>query len=121
MGQAFAPVFRQQLALAGKDFDVGNLVEGDDVRLQPLQDGSRLFGGAGVRLLNLGRVGMFFFVERVVAGEQLARDVVGGVEQFFVGGDRWQGKRQQRGKQGFFHENTPVRKCGIVGHRPAAG
>ena len=60
MGQAFAPVFRQQLALAGKDFDVGNLVEGNDVRLQPLQDGSRLFGGAGVRLLNLGRVGMFF-------------------------------------------------------------
>ena len=48
MGQAFAPVFRQQLALAGKDFDVGNLVEGNDVRLQPLQDGGRLFGGTGV-------------------------------------------------------------------------
>ena len=80
MGKAFAPVFRQQLALAGKDFDVGNLVEGDDVRFQSLQNGGRLFGRAGVRLFDLRRVGVFFFVERVVAGEEFARDVVGGVQ-----------------------------------------
>ena len=79
VGEILLPVVGDE-AVLDQEVDVGDLVEGDDVGLQPLDDGARLLGGAGMRLVD-GDARMGGDERLVLGGEQLACDVVGGVEQ----------------------------------------
>ncbi|EHM55089.1 hypothetical protein HMPREF9080_00954 [Cardiobacterium valvarum F0432] len=101
MRQTFAPVFRQQFAFLREDINIGHLVEGDDVGFQPLQDGVRLFRGAGM-LLGDFHVRVFLLIQRVVLDKEFARDVVGGVEQLFISGKGRRALAERRRRGGFF-------------------
>ena len=49
-------------------------------------------------------VRMFFLIQRVVLDKEFARDVIGGVEQLFIGGKGRQGAGGKKGsEEDFFH------------------
>ena len=101
--QARLPVGRQQLALLGDRVDVGGERERDHVGLQAVDHRARLLAGAAVRGADLQRLaGLLFPLRgelRVDVGVELARRVVGDVEQFDVlrRGRTGQGQCEQRG------------------------
>ncbi len=65
--------------LLHQKIDIRYLVEGDDISFQTLNDGTRLLGGAGVRLIN--RDTRMQLDESLVLGcENLTGNIVGGVE-----------------------------------------
>ena len=84
VGQALGPVFGDQLAAFVQDVDVCYLIEGSYIGFQALNDGLGLLGRTGVGLVNFkGFTGLFLPVLlefHVVGGEQLAGNIVRGIE-----------------------------------------
>ena len=86
-----------------------DLVEGHDVGLEALEDRAGLLGGAGMGLVDRSRRRWPSAMKAsLICDEQLAGDVVGGVEQL-VGGLRRGGEGQgaeaecRREEEGEFH------------------
>ena len=83
--KAFLPVLRHGAHLVRERVDVVTQRQGDDIRIQTIHDGARLFAGAAVGLFDgEGVAGLFlpmFGEGGVELGVKLARRVVGDVEQ----------------------------------------
>ena len=108
IGESGRPVLRH-IAGPGQRIHVDHLVEGDHVRLQPLDDGARLAGGAGVGLVHRQFLAGLALPEGDELGidgrEQLAGDVIGDVEErvrTLLGLRRYsaEGGRGRAGKRG---------------------
>lgn len=90
VGQLFVLVFGNQVVFVVQYVDVGDLVEGDYVCFQFLEDGVGLFGRVGVGLFDGDVfVGLFFLVGLefwVIGLEQFLCDIVGVVQDGLLGG-----------------------------------
>src|SRR5699024_10650433 len=119
VGQQLLPVFGHQTGI-GQDLYVGDLVVGDHIGTQSLQDGSGLGRRAAVGLLDVDRLTLLRLPVanefRVQCSEQLPRDIVGGVEQLAVfsqsgsaDGDAQSSGKQRPAKGGKAHVGISMR------------